>query len=462
MQDLSNIEEAPSGPGRFLRNASSWLPVALVALAMLDAVLVPTLLRRGPDRLRSQIEEVIEPARRLSRTRQASLAVEVSAYRAYVISQDTRLLDRVWEARTRSTQLGAQLAALTRRIDPETAQAAAVFDQRVLEWHVSAPGPRAHIDMEGYRPNLPALQDRFEATQQAAEDLDAVLARKTDDLARQAERLIAYQDLANVALSLLAVAAVLAVTRLARREHRARTAAEAAVRSRDQVVSIVSHDLRNPLNTVSLAAHYLLDSPPAPEEWPTARRQLEMIQRGSDRMNRMIQDLLDVTRIESGHLVIERAPIAVESLMDEVATALRPDVERHGQRFDCQVKSGLPVVSGDRDRLLQVFANLVDNAVKFTAAGGTITVAADGDHRAVLFWVADTGAGIPADSVAHLFDRFWQASRTDRRGIGLGLSIVKALVEAHGGTMAVESELGHGTTFRFSVPVAAPIGTPPS
>jgi signal transduction histidine kinase len=103
--------------------------------------------------------------------------------------------------------------------------------------------------------------------------------------------------------------------------------------------------------------------------------------------------------------------------------------------------------------LLQVFSNLVDNAVKFTAAGGTITVAAEADHRAVRFCVSDTGCGIPPELVPHLFDRFWQATRTDRRGIGPGLSIVKALVEAHG-HIAVESK--PGTTFRFSVPVAAP------
>jgi len=113
-------------------------------------------------------------------------------------------------------------------------------------------------------------------------------------------------------------------------------------------------------------------------------------------------------------------------------------------------------VSADRDRLLQVFSNLVDNAVKFTAAGGTITLAAEADQAAVRFCVSDTGCGIPPEQVPHLFDRFWQATRTDRRGIGLGLSIVKALVEAHGGHMVVESEPGHGTTFGFSVPVAAP------
>jgi len=439
----------------------NWLPVALVAVAMLYAVLVPTLLRRAPDRLRSEIEGIIEPARRMARMRQASLAVDVSAYRAYVISHDARLLDRVREARTRTEELGAQLSALARRVDPETAQAAAVFDQRIREWHNSA-APRAEVDLQAYRASLPSLQDRFEATQEAAEHLEALLAQKTDQRSREAARLILYEDLGNVAFSLLAVAAVLAVTRLARREQRARAAAEAAVRSRDQVVSIVSHDLRNPLSNVSMAVSVLLEIRPAGEEWVAARKQLEIIRRGSDRMNRMIQDLLDVARIESGRLAIERAPIAVESLMDEVATLMRPDVERRGQRLDRRVAAGLPAVSADRDRLLQVFSNLVDNAVKFTPAGGTITVIAEGDHGAVRFCVSDTGSGIPAEHVPHLFDRFWQATRTDRRGIGLGLSIVKALVEAHGGHMAVESNLGRGTTFRFSVPVATPVSSYPA
>jgi signal transduction histidine kinase len=122
------------------------------------------------------------------------------------------------------------------------------------------------------------------------------------------------------------------------------------------------------------------------------------------------------------------------------------------------VAAGLPAVCADRDRLLQVFGNLVGNAVKFTATGGTITVAAEELHRTVRFSVSDTGSGIAPENVPHLFDRFWQATRSDRRGIGLGLSIVKALVEAHGGHMAVESTPGHGTTFAFSIPVAAPDG----
>ena len=440
---------------------AGWWPVAFVAVAMLYAILVPTLLRRTPDRLRFEIGGIIEPARRLTRTRQASMAVDVSAYRAYMISHDAGLLDRVREARTMTEESGAQISALARRVDPETAQAAAVFDQKIRQWHNSR-APRDDVDLQMYRSSLPSLQDRFEAAQKAAEDFDALLARKMDERAGEAARLILYQDLGTVALSLLAAAAVLTVTRLVRRERRARAVAEAAVLSRDQVVSIVSHDLRSPLNTVSMAASLLLEIGPSVQDWGPAQRQLEMIKRGSDRMNRMIQDLLDVARIESGGLAIERAPVAVEPLMDEVAAMLRPDVERRGQRLDRRVAAGLPAVSADRDRLLQVFANLVDNAVKFTPAGGTITVTAEGDQRAVRFCVSDTGSGIPPEQVPHLFDRFWQAARSDRRGIGLGLSIVKALVEAHSGQMAVESEPGHGTTFRFSVPVATPLSVLPN
>jgi signal transduction histidine kinase len=180
-----------------------------------------------------------------------------------------------------------------------------------------------------------------------------------------------------------------------------------------------------------------------------------MIKRGCDRMNHMIEDLLDIARIESGRLAIETAPIAVQSLMDEVAATLRPDVERRGQRLDCRVAAALPAVCADRDRLLQVFSNLVGNAVKFTAAGGTIGIAAEADHGSVRFSVSDTGCGIAPENVPHLFDRFWQASRADRRGIGLGLTIVKALVEAHGGRLTLESKPGQGTTFQFLVPVAA-------
>src|SRR5207247_9092575 len=141
---------------------------------------------------------------------------------------------------------------------------------------------------------------------------------------------------------------VLSVGRLARREQRARASAEAAVRTRDQVVSIVSHDLRNPLSTVGMAASLLLESRPAGDGRVDARKQLEIIKRGCDRMNRLIRDLLDVARIESRQLAMERASTAVDPLIDEVASMLRPGAEKHGQRLDCRVADGLPAIEADR------------------------------------------------------------------------------------------------------------------
>jgi signal transduction histidine kinase len=165
----------------------------------------------------------------------------------------------------------------------------------------------------------------------------------------------------------------------------------------------------------------------------------------------MIQDLLDIARIESGRLSVETAPASVPALVHEAVEMLRPIAEKEGKRLLWSVEEGLPAVEADRERMLQIFSNLVGNAVKFTPAGGSITIAAEREGDAVRFRVADTGAGVPPEHLPHLFDRFWQANRRDRRGIGLGLPIVKGLVEAQGGEIRVTSEPGRGTTFSFTV-----------
>src|SRR6185436_9017222 len=229
--------------------------------------------------------------------------------------------------------------------------------------------------------------------------------------------------------------------------------AEAATRTRDEIVAIVSHDLRSPLATVDGAARYLLASAGAGYRVED-RRLLEMITRGTETMNRMIQDLLDIARIESGGLVVERTEVPVAPLVEEAAAMLRPEAEKGGQQLVCTTAPDLPAISADRHRLLQILSNLLGNAVKFTPPGGTITLAAERSGEEVEFRVADTGAGIAPENLPRLFDRFWQARRGDRRGLGLGLPIVKALVEAHGSQVEVESALGAGTTFRFRIRAA--------
>jgi PAS domain S-box-containing protein len=227
-------------------------------------------------------------------------------------------------------------------------------------------------------------------------------------------------------------------------------ATQRAVRARDEVLAIVAHDLRNPLNGILLNAQLLSrrfrDAP------STDRDAIEAIGRQSKRMDRLIQDLLDVARVESSALAIACSRVPVEALLTEVIEAQDATATAASTRLRLDVQGHPSAVWGDHDRLVQVFDNLIGNAVKFTSEGGVISIGAAAKRDETLFWVADSGPGIPAAAVPHLFDRFWQASRTDRRGAGLGLAIVKGIVETHGGRVWVESEPGAGTTFFFTVP----------
>jgi signal transduction histidine kinase/CHASE3 domain sensor protein len=234
-------------------------------------------------------------------------------------------------------------------------------------------------------------------------------------------------------------------------EQRARAQAEAAVRTRDEVLSVVSHDLRNPLHTIGMSSAFLLDVLPGGERG-MERKQLEIIKRAVDGMDRMIKDLLDITRIESGRMRVECDTVPVPALMDEVVAMMTPLAEGGGLRLECRIGSDVPLLYADRDRLVQVFSNLIGNAIKFTPPGGVVSIAADGADGGVSFAVSDTGAGMPAEHLPRLFDRFWQARRTDRRGLGLGLPIVKGIVDAHGGRLRVESTPGVGSTFEFTIP----------
>jgi signal transduction histidine kinase len=179
-------------------------------------------------------------------------------------------------------------------------------------------------------------------------------------------------------------------------------------------------------------------------------------------MNQLIQDLLDVSLIETGQLPIQRARLLGGELVVEAVETQKILATSSSVELRLEVGMGVPEVWGERDRLLQVFENLIGNAIKFTTPGGLITVGAASQDEDVVFWVADTGSGIAPDSLPHVFDRFWQATKGDRRGAGLGLPITKGIVEAHGGHIWVESTLGRGSTFFFSIPRAHQTADQPS
>ena len=236
-------------------------------------------------------------------------------------------------------------------------------------------------------------------------------------------------------------------------------AAQRAIEARDDVLGIVAHDLRNPLGNIIMSSLLLRRGA---EPTGPARRLMEMIEGAATRMNRIIQDLLDVTRMEAGHLSIEPSRIPAAQIVATAVEAERPLATSGGLELRLEVAPDLPEVWADRDRLLQVFDNLIGNAIKFTERGGQITVGGSAQEGKVLFWVADTGVGIPADDLRHVFDRFWQARKVDRVGAGLGLPIVKGIVEAHGGRIWVESAPGRGSRFAFTIPTAPPAAAPKS
>ena len=226
-----------------------------------------------------------------------------------------------------------------------------------------------------------------------------------------------------------------------------------ATRARDEILGVVAHDLRNPLNTIRMAVQLLEEDAPQAQ-----RRTLGTLSRAAGRMDGLIQDLLEVTRIESGRLTLERRPESVRVLLAEAKSMLGPLAQARSLVLEVLTDQAVPDVPMDVARVLQVISNLVGNAIKFTPAGGRITLACEPDAEGVRFRVADTGPGIPADQLSRVFSRFWQAGKADRRGVGLGLSIARGIVEAHGGRIWVESEEGEGSTFYFTLPASAESG----
>jgi signal transduction histidine kinase len=229
--------------------------------------------------------------------------------------------------------------------------------------------------------------------------------------------------------------------------------AQRAIQARQDLLAIVSHDLRNPLGTILMNTAMLLNASSPGESEAPGRRPIEAMQRAADRMNRIIADLLDLASIEAGRLTVEKKEHAVSSLVQEVFELHEPIAAQKKLRLERELLSEPFDIHCDRERVLQIFGNLIGNAIKFTPEGGTIKVRAEQRGEGALFSVADTGSGLSPDELPHVFDRYWQAKKTARLGTGLGLSITRGLLEAHGGRIWAESRLGEGTTFFFTIPL---------
>jgi PAS domain S-box-containing protein len=223
-----------------------------------------------------------------------------------------------------------------------------------------------------------------------------------------------------------------------------------SVQVRDDMVGIVSHDLRNPVAAVKMLAHALLRG--TPEAVAEVRENLELIGTAAQQMETLISDLLDVTRIEAGRLAVNLQPVDPNALVRDAIRTLAPLAQEKNVEMVIELDEKAVVVLADAHRIQQTLSNLVGNAIKFTPAEGQITVRTRALPEAVEFSVSDTGPGIPDDQLAHIFERYWQSRRTERQGAGLGLPIAKGIVEAHGGSIRAESEPGSGTILVFTLP----------
>jgi signal transduction histidine kinase len=224
-----------------------------------------------------------------------------------------------------------------------------------------------------------------------------------------------------------------------------------AVAAREQMLGVVAHDLRNPLTTImqsTALAQRQLDP-------GRLNNRLEAISKAADRMNHLIQGLLDVSLIESGQLTIEHGRVSTADLVLEAVEMQMPLASSSGIELRVDLSRNVDDLSGSRERLHEALENLIGHAIKFKKAGGHITVGAASRDSEVLFWVADIGPAIGPEDLAHVFDPLWQSvPKAGRLGAALGLAITKGIVEAHGGRIWVENVEGRGRTFFFKIPKA--------
>jgi PAS domain S-box-containing protein len=226
-------------------------------------------------------------------------------------------------------------------------------------------------------------------------------------------------------------------------------------RLKDEFVATVSHELRTPLTSIVGFVDLLLAGDAGPLS-DTARRYLEIVVGNGERLTAIINDLLDVSRLEAGKIKLNRTPLDLARAAENVAAGFGPQIAAKGQTLRLDLPADLPRAWADPERIAQVLANLVSNAHKYTPEGGTITVAIRREDELLHVSVADTGVGLSADERARLFTKFYRVDKSASRqagGTGLGLAITRALVELHGGTIGVESAPGRGSTFSFTLPL---------
>jgi signal transduction histidine kinase len=380
----------------------------------------------------------------------------------YLLFGDRELLSRVresWQhvettlqamdARVGSSGGRAQLRKVTQTagayraiIDRAVAERGATNDVEAVR--------RFERELRVHREELDASMDRLWNEEMIS------LEQGLTDVGRSAKRsailIVVTAAIALLVGLLLAHIVIRELARLYEREGTAARRAQDALAARDELLAIIAHDLRSPLSAILMKAALIRRK--ADSGWPTPelRKQAEAIEATSRRMEQLIKSLLDAATIEAGHLTVQAEKCEARALLQATCDMLEPLAAEKSIHIDLRDPSGPYTVWADRERVLQVLSNLVTNAIKFTPVGGAISLAAEPSEGQIRFAVSDTGPGIPEEQRGRVFERFWKAEKSGRRGAGLGLYIARAIVEASGGRIWFETRVDQGTTFFFAIP----------
>lgn len=229
-----------------------------------------------------------------------------------------------------------------------------------------------------------------------------------------------------------------------------------AIKDREEVLAMVAHDLRNPISSILLNVEFIDKNYPNTQEPAVIHKCAGQIRESAGRMNHLIEDVLSVKKFEAGSFLVNLRPIPIQSLLDTVMEMMVPIANRKGVQLEVQLpRDKKTMVLCDWDRIIQVFSNLISNAIKFTPSGGIISIRAERPESMIRFIVSDTGSGISPENIPHIFNRYWQETKTSGSGTGLGLTIVKGIIEAHRGRVWVESKEGEGTSICFDLPISS-------
>lgn len=429
------------------------ISVAIVVASLAALVILPVVMSARVDRLRTTLTSHADPARSRLNEINFRLSEQIAALTRAISTGDERYIGRYRGAVRPQVQALEALERHRGYLGPD-------FDKRLDElkwrlelWHRSV---ERSMQLDGL-----VFDANYPEVMKTVRKLDQSITRFQAERRREVERLAGMQVWLTVALVLAAAAAAAivlwmmvrlrALAEALERESAARQSAlerqQELVSNREQILSVVSHDLRNPLTTISLTTQLIPES--SDEE---RAEHVETVLTNTRRMERLIQDLLDVTKIEQGGLSVRSETVDAAQVANEIIGSHQSIANSRDIRLESEIDPSLPQIRGDADRLAQALGNLIGNAFKFTPAGGVVRLAVERRDGTVRFTVSDTGPGIDPEEMPHLFEPFWQAEDTAHMGAGLGLKITRAIVEAHEGTMEVENNSDGGATFAFEIP----------